>query len=187
MSNDVDEALKRARAHFRSSILEGLEGTRALLQATVHASGLTDVSKDSMVGQVERQLEDLIAVLRDSAAFTIPRALAEPLQTAIDAEINRWEQRSRTDPDARLVLRAFLGMRELLWEVGMRSDGATRAGGSRTSGVSRSTVSTLCAKTCSGAPSRSAASAASLPARSLQSSSSPTSGSRAWTASRQAR
>jgi hypothetical protein len=124
MSNDVDEALKRARAHFRSSILEGLEGTRALLQATVHASGLTDVSKDSMVGQVERQLEDLIAVLRDSAAFTIPRALAEPLQTAIDAEINRWEQRSRTDPDARLVLRAFLGMRELLWEVGMRSDGA---------------------------------------------------------------
>ena len=77
-----------------------------------------------MGGQVERQLEDLNAVLRDSPAFSIPRALAEPRQTAIDAEINRWEQRSRTDPDARLVLRAFLGMRGLLWEVEIRSDDA---------------------------------------------------------------
>ena len=37
-------------------------------------------------------------------------------------EIERWEARSARDPDARAVLRAFLGLRELLWELGLRSD-----------------------------------------------------------------
>ena len=90
----------------------------------MHASGLTTASADSMVGQLQEQLEDLIAVLRGSASFAMPRALAAPLSAAIEIEIKRWEERSRTDPDARLVLRAFLGMRELLWEVSTRDDGA---------------------------------------------------------------
>jgi len=39
---------------------------------------------------------------------------------ALDAEIARWEKRAAADGDARAVLRAFLGLRELLWEVGVR-------------------------------------------------------------------
>ena len=39
---------------------------------------------------------------------------------ALDAEIARWETKARQDADARAVLRAFLGVRELLWELGMR-------------------------------------------------------------------
>lgn len=124
MSTEIDEALRRARTHLRNSTLEGLEATRALLEAATHASGLTTNSADSMVGQLQGQLEDLISALRNNASFVMPRALAEPLEAAVDAEIKRWEERSRTDPDARLVLRAFLGMRELLWEFSTRSDGA---------------------------------------------------------------
>ena len=42
------------------------------------------------------------------------------LAEALDLEIERWERRAREDPDARAVLRAFLGVRELLWELGIR-------------------------------------------------------------------
>ncbi|MGH7286571.1 MAG: hypothetical protein ACREI8_00945, partial [Myxococcota bacterium] len=34
--------------------------------------------------------------------------------------IARWEERARQDGEARAVLRAFLGVRELLWEFGIR-------------------------------------------------------------------
>ena len=122
MNEEVEQALGRAREHLRTSTLEGLEATRALLEAAMHASGLTATSPDSMLRQLQDQLEELISVLRNSASFALPRALAEPLSAAIDAEIKRWEQRSESDPDARLVLRAFLGMRELLWEISVRGD-----------------------------------------------------------------
>ena len=42
---------------------------------------------------------------------------------ALDGEITRWEGRSRTDPEARPVLRAFLGVREILWEITARGGG----------------------------------------------------------------
>ena len=52
---------------------------------------------------------------------------------AIDDEIALWEERARNNTDARTILRAFLGLRELLWEFGVRSpetpsepDAATR-------------------------------------------------------------
>jgi hypothetical protein len=121
MTNPVDEALQRARQHLRASALEGAQAVSALIEATMHASDLTSVAADSIIGQIQQQLADLIAVLQGNSSFNMPRALAEPLVAALDAEIRRWEHRSQSDPDARLVLRAFLGMRELLWEIGMRS------------------------------------------------------------------
>lgn len=124
MSSEIDQALRRARTHLRNSTLEGLEAARALLEVAMHASGLTTASADSLTGRLQAQLEDLIAALRDNGSFRLPRALAEPLTEAVDAEIRRWEERAKDDPDARLVLRAFLGMRELLWEVSTRGDGA---------------------------------------------------------------
>ena len=58
-------------------------------------------------------------------------AVAETLADALDAEIGRWEQRAAEDPEARAVLRAFLGLREVLWEIGIRrsgdADGAQRS------------------------------------------------------------
>ena len=46
--------------------------------------------------------------------------LLDGATTALDAEIARWETRSRRDPEARTVLRVFLGLREVLWELGVR-------------------------------------------------------------------
>jgi hypothetical protein len=121
MTNPVDEALQRVRKHLRNSTLEGAQAISALIEATMHASDLKSVAADSMIGQIQQQLEDWITVLEGGSSFSMPRALTEPLVAAVDAEIKRWERRSQTDPDARLVLRAFLRMRELLWEIGMRS------------------------------------------------------------------
>ncbi len=123
MSSDVEQALQRARTHLQNSSLEGLEAVRALAEAAVHASGQTMDSTDSLTGQIQGQIEDLISTLRGNASFVMPRAIADPLSQAVDAEIRRWEERAKDDPDARLVLRAFLGMRELLWEFSKRGDG----------------------------------------------------------------
>jgi hypothetical protein len=46
------------------------------------------------------------------------RSIAE----ALDAEVARWQARAESDPEARAVLRAFLGLRELLWEFGIRPE-----------------------------------------------------------------
>ena len=97
--------------HLRQATLEGLEAARALMHAAAHTSGLAEPSGDSWAGHLQRNLEDLIAGLRKNGSFPLPTALTEPFATALEAEIKRWEQRSQTDPDARLVLRAFLGLR----------------------------------------------------------------------------
>lgn len=120
MSRGPEEALQRARAHLRQAALEGLEAGRDLLEAAVQTGGRTEAADASWLGDWLRNLEDLIAELRRDGSLRLPSVLADPLAAAVDAEIERWEQRSRTDPDARLVLRAFLGLRELLWELGMR-------------------------------------------------------------------
>jgi hypothetical protein len=124
VSESAEEALQSARAHLRQATLEGLEAARALLRAAMHTSGLAEPTGESWLGNLQSSLEDLIAGLRENGSFSLPAALTEPLSLALEAEIKRWEQRSQTDPDARPVLRAFLGLRELLWELGMRHDPA---------------------------------------------------------------
>lgn len=120
MSRGAEEALQRARAHLRRAALESLEAGRALLEAAVQTGGLAETADASWLGDWLRNLDDLIAELRRDGSLRLLSVLADPLAAAVDAEIERWERRSRTDPDARLVLRAFLGLRELLWELGMR-------------------------------------------------------------------
>jgi hypothetical protein len=124
MSREVDEALERARAHLVRATLEGIEAARALLEAAVRSSGLAEGPEDSITENLQRTLENLRTALRENASFVFPRRLAEPLAEALEVEIKRWERRSQTDEDARPVLRAFLGLRELLWDLGMRREGA---------------------------------------------------------------
>lgn len=123
MSIEADEALQRARGHLRQAALEGLEAGRALLQAATQAGARpSHESGDSWLGEMQRSLDDLITGLRENGSFSLPSSLVAPLSAALETEIARWERRSQTDADARLVLRAFLGLRELLWEVGMRPE-----------------------------------------------------------------
>ena len=121
MSGEVEDGLRRAWQHLGRAALESLEAARALLEAALRASGLHSVAPDSLAAEIGRSLDGLIASLEEGRAFQLPEALVEPLSRALEAEIARWESRSRTDPDARPVLRAFLGLREILWEFGVRS------------------------------------------------------------------
>ena len=66
----------------------------------------------------------IVAVVGEAGdAAAVLRALADGL----DSEIERWEARSREDAEARSVLRAFLAVREVLWELGTRFDPAEEA------------------------------------------------------------
>jgi hypothetical protein len=131
LSDSAEEALQRARTHLQRATLEGLEAARALIQAGMHTSGLATATGDSWVGNVQRSLEELIAGIRENGSFVLPAVFAEPLAEALELEIKRWELRSSTDADARVVLRAFLGLRELLWELGMRPGTSSASDGAR--------------------------------------------------------
>ena len=71
-----------------------------------------------LLGPLAGLLEVLSAQL-DRGAETASAPILDALTEALDVEIARWEQRAGDDPDARAVLRAFLGLRELLWEFGV--------------------------------------------------------------------
>ena len=130
MSGELEQGLQRAREHLGRATLEMLEAARALLDASLRASGLHSVAPDSLASEIGRSLDALVSSLRKGEPFALPPSLTDPLTKALEAEIARWQARSRTDADARPVLRAFLGLRELLWELGVRSQtepGAPRA------------------------------------------------------------
>jgi len=118
------EALARARRHGRAALGEALQAVRALLDAASLAS-------TGVPAEAHRSLSLAAKALEGAASGLTPDAdgaLAEALAGALDAEIARWEPRSDQDPEARAVLRAFLGLRELLWELGVRRTAATAPG-----------------------------------------------------------
>ena len=60
----------------------------------------------------------------------VPASVMNAILEALDQEIERWERQAGEDPDARAVLRTFLGLREILWEFGLRRDSPSRGSGS---------------------------------------------------------
>ena len=122
----VEEALTRARDHGRLAAAETLRAIHALLDAAT----LTGSGQPS---RAHRQLAPLGRVLEGLASDLArpggdgPEPLLASIAEALDAEIARWEKRARDDLDARAVLRAFLGLREILWELGVRPARGARA------------------------------------------------------------
>ena len=117
MSDDVDQAIARARVHVGNAARESVAAIAAILEAGGRASGLDPEQTERLAAEVARRFEAQVGRLRDGALF--PASLAKPMEAALAREIERWEKRSQRDPDARAVLRAFLGLRELLWELGL--------------------------------------------------------------------
>lgn len=116
---DVSEALARARQHARSAASEAVSAVHALLEALALATSGLPSDASRLLAPLARLLESLAQGLApDSDAVSAP--LLTALAEALDAEIARWEARARDDAEARAVLRAFLGVRELLWELGLR-------------------------------------------------------------------
>jgi hypothetical protein len=92
---------------------------RALLDAGSLAVAGEAVGAEGPLSALAQLLEDLSSRLA-SGAEADPVPLLEAISEALDEEVARWEQRATEDSEARAVLRAFLGLRELLWEFGVR-------------------------------------------------------------------
>lgn len=120
MSDSIDASLHRARQHFQRALVEALEAGLALLEAGA-AARRDPGANGALLQDLAQAIEAAIRPLRDAGRFEVPRGLLDPLEQALETEIARWEARSRTDPGARPVLRAFLGLRELVWEITRRS------------------------------------------------------------------
>jgi hypothetical protein len=138
------EALARARRHVHAAIAEALAAARALLDASSLAINGESAANNALLGPIARILEGLRAEF-DEGTTGEAAALLRSIAEALDAEIARWETRAESDPEARAVLRAFLGLRELLWEFGIRrepdasGDGETSKPAARKKGRSTST------------------------------------------------
>jgi uncharacterized protein with PhoU and TrkA domain len=122
----LEDALARSRQHARSALSESVSCLRALLEAASLASS-------GMPAEVHSLLRQLASALGQAADGLAPdvdsNEVIGAVAAALDEEIMRWEVRAEADPDARAVLRAFLGVREILWELGIRRDRGTRARG----------------------------------------------------------
>jgi len=119
----LDEALARARRHAKSAVAEALEAVRAILDAASLATSGAPTDAHPLFAVIDRWFA------RGSRGLSAEGGLASGITTeiaeALDQEIARWEERAKTDADARSVLRAFLGLREVLWELGVRAPRGT--------------------------------------------------------------
>jgi hypothetical protein len=110
--------LLRARTHARNAARESVATLQALLDAASLATTGAPAAARPELALVTRALDELVRGLGRSREEG--SRLLEAVAEALDAEIARWEARAVEDPEARAVLRAWLGLRELLWELGVR-------------------------------------------------------------------
>jgi hypothetical protein len=122
---DAEQALREASDHARAAAAETVLAARCLLDAASLAATGVPVEAHAALRGAVGWLE------RAARAAADPRPDAARWLTgvvdALDAEISRWEARAGRDPEARAVLRAFLGVREVLWEFGLRRGAAPEA------------------------------------------------------------
>ncbi len=126
----VDDAIGMALSHGRAALAEALLAARAFLDAASialfgepaalapEAAGRSSDARLALA-TLARGIDELVE-LAGSGSQNHPDVVLRAVLDALDREIKRWEVRSQTDPDARAVLRAFLGLREILWEFGVR-------------------------------------------------------------------
>ncbi len=122
----AEEALDRARRHALTALAEGVAALRSLVDAA-------SLATTGVPGAAHAPLSDALGWI-DAAAARARSEAGQPgalwvdtIADALDDEIERWETRARHDPEARAVLRAFLGVREILWEFGLRPHAAAPA------------------------------------------------------------
>ena len=119
MPASVEEALARAREHGRAAAGEAALAIRALVDALSLAASGRPSDESRTLAWAAAALDDAARGLgRDAPG---PSSLLGAVAEALDAEIGRWEARAGVDRDARAVLRAYLGLREILWELGLRA------------------------------------------------------------------
>jgi len=123
VTEHVDEAVARARQHMIAAALEGLEAAAALLDAAAGAGARPEPA--TLTRELAARLRGWSRGLPDEHQSRLPPALSGALEEALSREIQRWKLRASTDPEAHLVLRAFLGLRALLRELDGREPEST--------------------------------------------------------------
>ena len=118
----LGEALARARQHGRAATAEALAMVRALIDAASLAASGQPSEASRLLGPLAKLLEAVGDDLGHDAGDRSSQIL-DSIAGAIDDEISHWEERAGDDTEARTVLRAFLGLREILWEFGFRRSG----------------------------------------------------------------
>jgi hypothetical protein len=118
----LGEALARARQHGRAATAEALATVRALIDAASLVASGRPSEASRLLGPLAKLLEGLGDELGHDAGDGSSQIL-DSIARAIDDEIALWEERAQDDTEARTVLRAFLGLREILWEFGFRRSG----------------------------------------------------------------
>ncbi len=114
------EALLRARRHARRGVGELILAVRALLDAASLGLSHQPARNHALFAPLSQILDDWSTTVGGSEDD-----IGTLILDALETEIARWEARSREDEEARSVLRAFLGLREFLWEMGIRSNPAS--------------------------------------------------------------
>ena len=102
---------------------ESVAALQALLDAAALALGKARRARRHPRTSLQRPEELRSLIAPDDSR--LGASLLSALFDALDAEIARWEVQSREDPNARSVLRAFLGVREILWEISSRGQEPT--------------------------------------------------------------
>ncbi len=115
------EALSSAQQHARAAVHEALAAIQALLDAASLAVSGERSDAHRLLGPMAGILERLTAALGGDVGREAT-FLLDSISEALDTEIARWEDRATNDVEARAVLRAFIGLRELLWEFGVRHE-----------------------------------------------------------------
>jgi hypothetical protein len=117
------EALARARKHGRAAAAETVAAVRALIDAASLGASGRPSEASRLLGPLAKLLEGLEGELGSADVDGSSRVL-DAVAAAIDDEIALWEERAQNDTDARTILRALLGLREILWEFGVGRGGA---------------------------------------------------------------
>ena len=116
----AQEAVALALSHARVATREALAAMQALLDAASLAATGADSEANRLLAPIAKLLEQLTGDL--DASGRDATSVLDAVSEALDAEIARWQTRARDDVEARSVLRAFLGLREVLWEFGVGRD-----------------------------------------------------------------
>ncbi len=115
----IETALRSAAEHARNALAEGATAARFLLEAAALGATGAPAADNDVLREMAQGLERARRLLEGGNRPDAERWMAR-VSEALEAEIARWEARGRDDPEARAVLRAFLGVREVLWEFGLR-------------------------------------------------------------------
>jgi hypothetical protein len=102
----------------------------AAVHALLDAASIGWSGRPSEAHTALRGLSDLLdeQQRRFEGSDGLPTPVMNAILEAVEKEITRWENRASRDGEARAVLRTFLGLREILWEFGLRKDEPTSRG-----------------------------------------------------------